>query len=427
MDDRLERRLRQEATGDPTYEPGLVFDRLAATATTRPRPVRAAGANPSFGFAVIAVVIILSLLSLRPSLSGPGGPSPTAPATLAPSLDAGQLQSIVDAWASRNGQPGVTVTVVDATGVQVTVRHAAAGDTAPAIVRIGEVSRVFVVSTAVGLAECSSKVAVPCPLPLPAGAFSLDDPISRWLPGVPGDGLTVRKLLDGTSGLAAIAATLPDLQARIAADPGADWSRRAVLDAALAAPPRFSPGARREPVDTEFLLLEEIIGLASDRSSAEWLDVATISHLGLGNTLLATADSAGRSPGHDATGGVVSDLPPALLAVVGNAGGIASDSADLARLASAAWGSAVLRAPATIDLVTDAANGHVAPWGGSAYCPCAGVARSVIAQTGHAVAWSAVAAYDLGHRAAIGIALDADVNQAGLDDLLASLVADDGP
>ncbi|HJW22756.1 MAG TPA: serine hydrolase domain-containing protein [Candidatus Limnocylindrales bacterium] len=421
-DERIRRRLREDPTGDPEHEPGLLFERLATAAAT---PAVRTRINARWGgqLALLVGAVVIGLaIGLRQAPSGPGSSPTPAASTPSWSMNPERLQASLEEWAARNGGPSLSLTVIGTLGAESTISRSSPGRPAPAAVRIGEVSRVFLVSAVVGLAQCSSTGELgDCPLPVARGAFGLDDRVSRWRVGVPGDP-TVRQLLDGSSGLAAIAPSLQGLRTQVLEDPTADWSRAAVLAAALASPPRFAPGAQHSPVDTEALLLEDLISRATARPPGDWIDASTILHMGLGQTHLSGPAPGGIARGHDAAGTALVDLEPALLDLVGNEAGMTSDSTDLARFAVAAWGSAILRPPSWVALVTDASDGHRQPWGATGVCPCVDGQPTVIAQLGDAVGWAALAAYDFEDHVAVAVVVDADPGPAAMGQLLTALV-----
>ena len=113
----------------------------------------------------------------------------------------------------------------------------------------------------------------------------------------------------------------------------------------------------------------------------------------------------------------------AICCPVGDAGGIAAGSQQLAFLAADTWGTTVVHGRAGVDYMTDLSGGHRAPIGAAGVCPCIGDVPTVVAMRGHAGAWSAVAAYDVVTQSSIGLVLDRDVAQDDLDSLLQELLA----
>lgn len=93
--------------------------------------------------------------------------------------------------------------------------------------RIGSVAKPFVGVVALQLVE--------------EGELSLNDPISKYVEGVPnGDGITIRMLGDQSSGLFNYIAS-PDVKAKFAAEPARQWTDRELLALSYAQGPHFEP------------------------------------------------------------------------------------------------------------------------------------------------------------------------------------------
>jgi len=92
----------------------------------------------------------------------------------------------------------------------------------------------------------------------------LDDSVQRWLPGlVPGgDAITVRHLMNHTSGLAEYI-DLPFYR-QILQEPLKTWRPRELVQRAVAQPPLFAPGTRWSYSNTNYVLLGLIVA-AADR------------------------------------------------------------------------------------------------------------------------------------------------------------------
>ena len=158
------------------------------------------------------------------------------------------------------------------------------------------------------------------------GKLSLDDPVSRWIAGVPnGDVATVRDLLAHTSGLFS---ANEDLEAH--ADP-----RYRDPAANLAIARRhgglFCPGARWRYSNTGYDLLGEIVRLVDHRPIDEAVTARIITPLGLKSmrALIPGGGSAGVAPLVSAR---ETPIDPSW---AGAAGLIASDAADMVRF----WGA----------------------------------------------------------------------------------------
>ena len=158
------------------------------------------------------------------------------------------------------------------------------------------------------------------------GKLSLDDPVSRWIAGVPnGDVATVRDLLAHTSGLFS---ANEDLEAH--ADP-----RYRDPAANLAIARRhgglFCPGARWRYSNTGYDLLGEIVRLVDHRPIDEAVTARIITPLGLKSMRALTPGG-----GSDGVAPLVSAREtPIDPSWAGAAGLIASDAADMVRF----WGA----------------------------------------------------------------------------------------
>lgn len=119
------------------------------------------------------------------------------------------------------------------------------------------------------------------------GRLGLDDTVEAWLPGVvpDGDGITVRQLLDHTSGVFDYLYTLQmppspeflDNQWRT-------WTAEELIARAVAKPPTSDPGSRFAYSNTGYLLLGQIIEKATGRSYSEETERRIIQPLGLDGT-----------------------------------------------------------------------------------------------------------------------------------------------
>ena len=87
------------------------------------------------------------------------------------------------------------------------------------------------------------------------GKLSLDDPVSKYVPGVPnGDNITIAELLEMRSGLYNYT-NAPKISATIDHDPTKVWTPAELLAIAFAHPPNFPPGTAYEYNNTNYALL----------------------------------------------------------------------------------------------------------------------------------------------------------------------------
>jgi len=116
------------------------------------------------------------------------------------------------------------------------------------------------------------------------GKLNLDDPVSRYVAGVPGgDTITVAQLLQMRTGLynftnsQIIAESLDN-------DPARAWQPQELLDIAFAQPVNFAPGAEFEYSNTNYVLLGMIIEKVDGRSLADSMQARLFGPLGMTNT-----------------------------------------------------------------------------------------------------------------------------------------------
>lgn len=120
--------------------------------------------------------------------------------------------------------------------------------------RIGSVTKTFTVTAVLQLVD--------------EGRIALDDPISKYVDGVPGgDRITLRQLASMRSGLFNYTEDEKFLAA-LRADPQREFTPRQLLGYALAHPANFAPGAKWEYSNTNTILL----GLLLEEMSGQPLD-----------------------------------------------------------------------------------------------------------------------------------------------------------
>ena len=120
------------------------------------------------------------------------------------------------------------------------------------------------------------------------GKVKLDEPIETYLPGlikgqgVDGKKITVRQLLQHTSGLPEFWSGLPDFFAM-----RNDYvSPRDVLDMALTRPAQFAPGAKFTYTNTNYFVLGLLAERVGKRPIAEQIEVKIVKPLGLKHTYM---------------------------------------------------------------------------------------------------------------------------------------------
>jgi D-alanyl-D-alanine carboxypeptidase len=100
-------------------------------------------------------------------------------------------------------------------------------------------------------------------------ALALDEPISRWLTGLPfGDDVTLRQLLNHTAGVPNYSA-LPEQIAALRVSPGEAWTFEQFVERSCRRGLDFSPGEGWCYSNTGYALLKRVVELANATSFAE--------------------------------------------------------------------------------------------------------------------------------------------------------------
>lgn len=164
-----------------------------------------------------------------------------------------------------------------------------------------------------------------------SGAVDLDADISRYLPDAPhGDEITVRELLDQTSGLPNYGTE--SVYAEMASGSLRPRGLADVLALVAGKPLHFAPGTKFEYSDTNYMLLGEIVQRTSGHSYSGYLALHVFDPLGLANThyLESTAPIvADQTRGYDYANGAYRLVPFYGMGWGGAAGAIASTVSDL--------------------------------------------------------------------------------------------------
>ncbi|WP_026421889.1 serine hydrolase domain-containing protein [Actinokineospora inagensis] len=155
------------------------------------------------------------------------------------------------------------------------------------------------------------------------GKLALTDPVSKWLPGaVPGgDNITLRMLLNHTSGLADYLNNPAVLPAVLGQDPK-QWTPQELVAAGVALGPLFTPGAHFSYSNTNYIALGLVLEKATGRSLADLIQDRIARPLRLTNTYLTTANKkGGMAHGYEPDAAHLAPLlPPGVPAGTGFAG-----------------------------------------------------------------------------------------------------------
>ena len=118
------------------------------------------------------------------------------------------------------------------------------------------------------------------------GKLSLDDPVSKYVPGVPnGDNITIDELLKMRSGLYNYT-DAPELAATVDRAPAKVWTTEELLALAFARPPNFPPGTAYEYNNTNYTLLGLIAEKVDGKPMARAMQDRLFGPLGMHDTLL---------------------------------------------------------------------------------------------------------------------------------------------
>ncbi|MEV6688296.1 serine hydrolase domain-containing protein [Streptomyces sp. NPDC051130] len=210
------------------------------------------------------------------------GHAPAAEAPGRAGVDPATAQRIDDAVTAamkEEGIPGVTVGLWFDRGHGSYVRSFGTADTAtgapmePGLhTRIGSVTKSFTVTAVLQLVD--------------RGRLRLDDPVSKYLDGVPGGGrITIRQLAAMRSGLYNYPSD-EAWQAELRAHPTRSWKPQELLDVAFRHPARFPPGARWEYSNTNTVLLGLLVEKLGGQDLSGYLRDHVLEPVGLKDTAL---------------------------------------------------------------------------------------------------------------------------------------------
>ncbi|MGY0237023.1 serine hydrolase domain-containing protein [Longispora urticae] len=203
----------------------------------------------------------------------------------------------------------------------------------------------------------------------------LEDTVERWLPGrVPnGDHITVRQLLNHTSGLYNYTDDIMSVE-DVVRDRYKSWTPDEIVATAVAHPPLFPPGTSWSYSNTNYILAGQIIERATGRSYASEVQRRIIGPVGLRDTSVP-----GNLPfivgphahGYLEVSGQPLDITVFNPSIGGAAGEIVSTPTDLNRFYAAVLSGRLLKPALLAELKTPAMAG--VPYGLGIYqqdLPC---------------------------------------------------------
>ncbi|AHH19086.1 beta-lactamase domain-containing protein [Nocardia nova SH22a] len=194
----------------------------------------------------VAALAVAGGCGSSPEPSGPATSSASSPVPGIHPLDEKALTGIIEPLARQWSVPGVVALVRTPAGDVGTAYGTRTFGGGPAVtpvdhVRIGSVTKTWTGTVILQLVQ--------------EGRLSLDDPVTRFRPEVPGgQAITIAELLDMRSGLFNYSETR-ELAEAMDADPGRVWRPGELLAMAYAHPPYFPPGQGYHYSNTNTVLL----------------------------------------------------------------------------------------------------------------------------------------------------------------------------
>lgn len=213
------------------------------------------------------------------------------------------------------------------------------------------------------------------------GRVSLDDTVEHWLPGLvsgngnDGNAITVRQLLNHTSGLFNYTADFPEISsvADFQADRYTTWTPQQLVGIAMRHQPDFAPGTQWEYSNTNYILAGMIIQKATGHTWQQEVTRRIIRPLGLRDT--SAPDTSARIPGQHLHGysdfdgsGPTIDVTSVNPTAAGSAGAMISTTNDLSRFFSALLNGKLLHPAQLAEMKTTVRATSLDPvWPGARY------------------------------------------------------------
>ena len=282
------------------------------------------------------------------STSGRSGAAGPSSGTAGHPLDHAALQAALDDARTRVGFPGVIARVITPAGSWegssgTTEKGGTTPVTASDHTRIGSITKTMTATILLQLVQ--------------EGKLSLDDPVSKYIPGLPNGDATLRQVADMTSGIPSY--TLDNkVTDRYLAAPQTSWTPDQLLDAVRTLPPSFPTGKGWQYSNSNYIVLGVIISKVTGQPIAEVFRDRIFTPLGMSQSSYptGTAIPAPYLSGvttQGATAGSTRDATGFDPSFAGTAGQVVSTLDDLQRWATALFtGQGVLN-PQTQQLRRD--------------------------------------------------------------------------
>ena len=241
-------------------------------------------------------------------------------------VDPAVIQAALDRMA-RDGAQGVQVRIVDGDRVLL-LRSGTARVGSPRPVplngrfRVGSVTKTFVATVVLQLVA--------------EGRIGLDDRVSDHLPGLVDDRITVRMLLQHTSGLFNYTDALPQDNETFVKERFTHYDPHELVEMSTSRPLQFEPGARHEYSNTNYIVTGLLIKQVTGRSWEREVTDRILRPLGLRATTTGGIVPPGpHAHGYVEAGGKLVDVTAMNSSVAWAAGSMISTTADLDRFYTA--------------------------------------------------------------------------------------------
>ena len=252
--------------------------RSDAVTPDSPEAVGAAGTRTGRRRSVVWRVLAVPVAAAI-ALGAAGGTASAAPSKGEAESLKSRAQGLVE-----TGYPAALAAVTDSKGESAGVavgKGSLETGQAPPIdgeVRVGSASKTFVAVVVMQMVQ--------------EGKVGLDEPIETYLPGlikgegIDGSKITVRQLLQHTSGLPEYTDTYLSSKAAETENMQHYVPPRDLLDTALGKPAQFEPGTQWKYTNTNYIVLGMLVERVSQRPVGEQIDQRIIKKLGLSHTYL---------------------------------------------------------------------------------------------------------------------------------------------
>jgi D-alanyl-D-alanine carboxypeptidase len=274
-------------------------------------------------------VIRLAVLTLTPVAAVAVAVAVAQAQSGPPAKTARALEALVAA-----GAPGAEVLIEDGSSTSVLLSGFANPQTKEQVraidhFRVGSITKSFVATVVLQLVA--------------EGKLSLADTVEQRLPGlVPrGNGITIRELLQHTSGLYDYASDARVSEPYLLGNLGYSWTPRQLVAFAVSHKPLFRPGARWSYSSTNYLLLGLIVEAVTKDTLGNELRRRIILPLGLRQTSFEVGRHIAAPAAHGFYNGI--DVTTLSGSPYWAAGAIVSTAADVARFYRALLGGKLLR------------------------------------------------------------------------------------